>query len=111
MFGSGCTDGEFCMRFPEDDLRKPIIQDNLSDEAILQELVEKIRMEEWFDRTVAAGTSMAHAEYQNGEGDLIGSEPTGDEPTAERAEAVDGAVTGAGQDGGGMDPDVEMQGS
>lgn len=111
MFGSGCTDGEFCMRFPEDDLRKPIIQDNLSDESILEELVEKSRLEEWFDRTVAAGTSMVHAEYQNGEEEAAGQEASGHEPTAEGVEAVDGALAAAGQDDSGMDQDVEMQGS
>lgn len=95
------------MRFPEDDLRKPIIQDNLSDESILQELVEKSRLEEWFDRTVAAGTSIAHAAYQDGEDDPIGHEATGIQPTSERVERAIGALGNAEQ----HDGDVEMQGS
>jgi nuclear pore complex protein Nup133 len=110
MFGSGCTDGEFCMRFPEEDLRKPIIQDNLSDESILQELVEQNRLEEWFDRTVAAGTSLARAEYQDGEDDLIAQEPTGTEPISEGVEPVAGSLGTAERHARDRDVDVEMQG-
>ncbi|KAJ4357683.1 uncharacterized protein N0V89_002259 [Didymosphaeria variabile] len=111
MFGSGCTDGEFCLRFPEEDLRRPIIQDNLSDENILDELIEKHRLEEWFDRTVAAGTSLAHAEHEYGERDPILQEPTGAEPISEGVEPVVGALGTAEQREQDVDRDVEMQGS
>lgn len=108
MMGSGCTDGEFCLRFPEEDLRKPIIQDNLSDESILQELLEKHRLEDWFERTVKAGTSLAQAERHG----AIEQDATEEQQPAEQhLEPAAGTVDAGAERHREVDQDVEMQGS
>jgi nuclear pore complex protein Nup133 len=67
-------------------------------------------LEEWFDRTVAAGTSLARAEYQDGEDDLIAQEPTGTEPISEGVEPVAGSLGTAERHARDRDVDVEMHG-
>jgi nuclear pore complex protein Nup133 len=54
MLGTGCTDGELCIRFASEDLRQPIMRDNALDEAIFKKHVEKHRLEQWLKATVVA---------------------------------------------------------
>jgi nuclear pore complex protein Nup133 len=49
LFGAGCTDSELSERFSSEDLRKPIIKDNVADDVILRDLAEKHRLAPWFD--------------------------------------------------------------
>jgi nuclear pore complex protein Nup133 len=55
LVGSGGTHGEFAVRFPLEDLREPIIKDNLLDDDILQEHIRNNRLEQWFEAALRAG--------------------------------------------------------
>lgn len=55
LLGAGGTHGELCVRFGSEDLREPIIRDNLLDDDILREHVEKNRLVDWFKATFQAG--------------------------------------------------------
>lgn len=55
LLGAGGTHGELCVRFGSEDLREPIIRDNLLDDDILREHMEKHRLEEWFVEACKAG--------------------------------------------------------
>jgi nuclear pore complex protein Nup133 len=48
VLGAGGTHGELCVRFASEDIREPIIKDNLLDDDVLREHIEKNRFEEWF---------------------------------------------------------------
>jgi nuclear pore complex protein Nup133 len=48
MLGAGGTHGELCVRFSSEDIREPIIKDNLLDDDLINEHVEKNRFVEWF---------------------------------------------------------------
>lgn len=52
--GKGCTDGELCIRFPSEDLRKPIMRENALDEARFTQYVQEYRLEKWFAACVRA---------------------------------------------------------
>lgn len=126
MYGAGCTDGEFAVRFAEEDLRRPLIQDNLSDELVLKDLVDNHRLEEWFDAAMAAGSLLAiendeHREARrrraanasNVGGGFV--RPNG-QPASEAVEpiaaSVEPAVGGLEQvERQVVDEDVDMQGS
>ena len=55
MFGGGCTDGEYAVRFSQEDLRQPIIADNIQDELMIKDIVDNHRLEDWLDACMAAG--------------------------------------------------------
>lgn len=56
VLGSGATHGELCVRFASEDIREPIIKDNLLDDDVLRELIAKHRLEEWYKAALNAGT-------------------------------------------------------
>ncbi|XP_014554147.1 hypothetical protein COCVIDRAFT_105768 [Bipolaris victoriae FI3] len=58
LLGAGDTHGELCVRFAAEDLREPIIRDNLLDDDILQEHLEKNRLSDWFKEAWKAGRAM-----------------------------------------------------
>jgi nuclear pore complex protein Nup133 len=62
VIGSGATHGELCVRFASEDLREPIIRDNLLDDDILREHIEKNRLEEWYLAASQAGNRAYEAE-------------------------------------------------
>ncbi|KAL6707927.1 hypothetical protein ACN47E_003601 [Coniothyrium glycines] len=62
LIGSGGTHGEFAVRFPLEDLREPIIKDNLLDDNILQEHIRKNRLGQWFSAACKAGKKDFDAE-------------------------------------------------
>lgn len=45
--GAGCTAGELQSRFPGEELRDPIMHDNLIQDRQLQELIEKCNADRW----------------------------------------------------------------
>ncbi|KAF1975891.1 hypothetical protein BU23DRAFT_55465 [Bimuria novae-zelandiae CBS 107.79] len=114
MFGSGCTDGEYAVRFPEEDLRLPMIQDNLSDEAMVKDLVDNHHLEDWFDAAMLAGSALAQNEHENPapKPQQARWEPIVEDadvhmypnPASEHVEPTAGAFEQ-------VDEDVEMQGS
>ncbi|KAF2737343.1 hypothetical protein EJ04DRAFT_521319 [Polyplosphaeria fusca] len=53
LFGAGCTEAELSVRFGSEDLRKPIISDNLADDETLREFAERYRLGEWFEAAMA----------------------------------------------------------
>lgn len=55
MFGGGCTDGEYAVRFSQEDLRQPIIADNIQDELMVKDIVDNHRLEDWLDACMSAG--------------------------------------------------------
>jgi nuclear pore complex protein Nup133 len=55
LLGAGGTHGELCVRFGSEDLREPIIRDNLLDDDILREHIEKNRLLDWFAAALQAG--------------------------------------------------------
>jgi nuclear pore complex protein Nup133 len=44
-----------CVRFASEDLRDPIIKDNILDDVVLQEHIEKNRLNEWYPAAGRAG--------------------------------------------------------
>lgn len=67
MYGAGCTDGELCLRFSSEDLRKPIIHENALDESILKDLIEKHRLKDWFAQACRAGRKAYEEEKDGGQ--------------------------------------------
>ncbi|KAF2013706.1 hypothetical protein BU24DRAFT_351157 [Aaosphaeria arxii CBS 175.79] len=61
LVGAGCTNGELCVRFASEDLRNPIIADNLADDQILQTNIEKYRLNEWFSNVCNVAQQVHHA--------------------------------------------------
>ncbi|KAH7389527.1 Non-repetitive/WGA-negative nucleoporin C-terminal-domain-containing protein [Phaeosphaeria sp. MPI-PUGE-AT-0046c] len=55
IVGGGTTHGELCVRFASEDLREPIIHDNLLDDDILSEYFQKHRFDEWYVAASQAG--------------------------------------------------------
>lgn len=115
LLGAGCTNGELCVRFASEDLRNPIIADNLSDDEILQTNIEKHRLDEWFVATLKAAKKYFEAEQRgqpiNGvmpESDVSVSVEgiEDDEPEAGPISVVAGAVEGNNERD---TEDVEMQ--
>ncbi|KAF2198532.1 hypothetical protein GQ43DRAFT_154756 [Delitschia confertaspora ATCC 74209] len=62
VLGAGCTHEEYAKRFNHEDLRNPIIQDNLSDDGLLQENIEHHRLDMWV--TATKQLTQAHARHQ-----------------------------------------------
>jgi nuclear pore complex protein Nup133 len=105
LIGAGGTHGELCVRFPDEEIRGPIIQDNLLDDEILQENLEKNRLDEWFKAACRAGKA-AYLREKNEDADAQAE--SGDEeevsPEAEASAAEGDTVNGLDQG-----QDVEMQ--
>jgi nuclear pore complex protein Nup133 len=71
LVGAGGTHGELCVRFPLEDLREPIIKDNLLDDEILQENIDKNRLDQWSGDEEAVRRAEAEAEASGVEGDAV----------------------------------------
>ena len=119
MYGNGCTDGELCIRFPSEDLRKPIMRDNALDQAIVKEDVNKNQLAKWFEAACRAG-QRAHqmeSQPQSEEAPVEAEEPTivpGIEPVELITESIEPPASEAfeGDDEQSVaDQDVEMQDS
>ncbi|KAI1510749.1 Non-repetitive/WGA-negative nucleoporin C-terminal [Pyrenophora tritici-repentis] len=54
LLGAGGTHGELCVRFAAEDLREPIIKDNLLDDDTLREHLDKNRLVHWFSAAYQA---------------------------------------------------------
>ncbi|KAH7125414.1 Non-repetitive/WGA-negative nucleoporin C-terminal-domain-containing protein [Dendryphion nanum] len=63
LLGAGCTDGELCVRFGSEDLRRPIIHDNVMDDDVLKANVEKHNLNEWFVNACTAAQDAHNAMY------------------------------------------------
>jgi len=89
MYGAGCTDGELCLRFPEEDLRRPIIEENLLDESLVKERVSKYRVEDWFKAALLAGRyAFEHEDDEEGEGDDVEGVEEGTEQISQSVEGM-----------------------
>jgi nuclear pore complex protein Nup133 len=64
LLGAGATHGELCVRFSSEDLREPIIRDNVLDDTVLREHIEKNRLEEWFKQVCQAGSKVYLAKFR-----------------------------------------------
>jgi nuclear pore complex protein Nup133 len=99
LVGAGGTHGELCVRFASEDLREPIIKDNLLDDEVLQEQLEKNKLDEWFKRALKAGKRAYDAEKAQQEvaGDAEGEslEIGDDVAEGETGEAADVAMEGS----------------
>jgi len=107
LVGAGGTHGELCVRFPLEDLREPIIKDNVLDDEILQENLEKNRLDQWFKAACRAGKNAYMRENRaTRQGSPVQIESGGEEegPGADDSAAAAGAVNGVDQE-----QDIEMQ--
>ncbi|KAF2467017.1 uncharacterized protein BDR25DRAFT_317245 [Lindgomyces ingoldianus] len=111
--GAGCTNGELCIRFGSEDLRNPIINDNLADDEILQANIEKDRLDEWFEATVEAAKEILEAEKQ--ETAVMESEEDDSSVEAEELDPeslvaeMSASEAFEGDDERSVDQDVEME--
>ncbi|KAH9881320.1 hypothetical protein IAQ61_000043 [Plenodomus lingam] len=55
LLGAGATHGELCVRFANEDIRNPIIKDNLLDDDLMREHLDKHRLAQWFTAACRAG--------------------------------------------------------
>ena len=108
LIGAGGTHGELCVRFPLEDLREPIIKDNLLDDEILQENLEKNRLDEWFKAACRAGKNAYMAEKRVARRGSA-QEESGVEGLGPEADTS--AIEGDTANGTDQDQDVEMQDS
>jgi nuclear pore complex protein Nup133 len=88
-----------------EDLREPIIKDNLLDDEILQENIDKNRLDQWFKAACRAGKNAYMREKRRGSAQV---EP-GDEEAVRRAEAEASGVEGDAVNGVDESKDVQMQ--
>jgi nuclear pore complex protein Nup133 len=125
VLGAGGTHGELCVRFSSEDIREPIIKDNLLDDDILREHFEKNRLDEWFIAACRTGKKAYEAEKRQQmtasqeQADTVGTDedsvqPQGDEETTgEDADIVEEAGSdtfeGDVESVADQDHDVEMQ--
>ena len=89
------------MRFPLEDLREPIIKDNLLDDEILRENLEKNRLDQWFKAACRAGKNAYMAEKRELQRGSSAREESVDKektPEAEASDVEDDAGNGASQD-------------
>jgi len=97
------------VRFPLEDLREPIIKDNLLDDEILQENIDKNRLDQWFKAACRAGKNAYMREKRRGSAQA----GSGDEEAMHRAEAEAEAeasgVEGDAVNGVDESKDVQMQ--
>lgn len=93
------------MRFPDEEIRGPIIQDNLLDDEILQENLDKNRLDEWFKAACRAGKA-AYLREKNGDDNAQAESGDEEEPVPEaEASTVEGDTVNGVDQG----QDVEMQ--
>ncbi|KAH8730106.1 Non-repetitive/WGA-negative nucleoporin C-terminal-domain-containing protein [Phaeosphaeriaceae sp. PMI808] len=125
LLGAGGTHGELCVRFASEDLREPIIRDNLLDDDILREYIEKNRLEEWFRAAIEAGRkavdeerreemqALQHQAYLTELEDGSVQADADDEATGATVEVVEapGSDTFEGDIESVADQDAEMQDS
>lgn len=114
MYGAGCTDGELCTRFASEDLRQPIIRENLLDEAMIKGLVEKHRLEEWLESACKAGSMLYRAERRrerSADDDSVVEDVKSDAQPIADVEPTNGGKLDEGEAPSAVDQDVEMQGS
>ncbi|KAF2178114.1 hypothetical protein K469DRAFT_804028 [Zopfia rhizophila CBS 207.26] len=112
VLGAGCTNEELSGRFKSEDLRNPIISDNLADDEILQTFVEKHRLDEWFDTTAKIAKEYAEpVEQQDGDQMFGSTDSNSDEGEAPPSEATstDAPEAFDGDDEQSVDQDVEME--
>ena len=95
------------MRFPLEDLREPIIKDNLLDDEILRENLEKNRLDQWFKAACRAGKNAYMAEKRELQRDSSAREEPADKEEILKAEGSD-IKDDAGNDAS-QDQVVEMQ--
>ncbi|KAF1839247.1 hypothetical protein BDW02DRAFT_564230 [Decorospora gaudefroyi] len=118
LLGAGGTHGELCVRFAAEDLREPIIKDNLLDDDILREHITKHRLTEWFVQAFNVSKTM----YYQGTGQQgkpqtapgapqITSNGGPPEMDAEMAQESAGSETFDGDEESGNEQDIEMQDS
>ncbi|KAJ4365291.1 hypothetical protein N0V83_008910 [Neocucurbitaria cava] len=121
LLGAGGTHGELCVRFSSEDLRDPIIKDNLLDDDILREHLQKNRLHEWFKAACRAG-KISYEESLRKEKQRASAAVEAEGSTNSDTEAaveVDAAPEPAGSDTfegdvesiADQDQDVEMQDS
>ncbi|KAI4714868.1 hypothetical protein J4E89_000551 [Alternaria sp. Ai002NY15] len=116
LLGAGGTHGELCVRFAAEDLRNPIIKDNLLDDDILREQVSKNRLTDWFKAAWNTGKTMYARELA-----LQGKVPPQSMPSApqmaeeevedEAEQDAAGSETFDGDDESAQQEDVVMQDS
>lgn len=93
------------MRFPNEEVRGPIIQDNLLDDEILQENLEKNRLDQWFKAACRAGKAAYVREKSE---DANAQAESGGEEVEVGPEAESSAAEGATINGVDQDKDLEM---
>ncbi|KAF2002680.1 hypothetical protein P154DRAFT_134570 [Amniculicola lignicola CBS 123094] len=54
LLGAGCKNSELCTRFGSEDLRRPIIADNLTDDEVFRKYITKHRLDAWIHAAVDA---------------------------------------------------------
>ncbi|USP76479.1 hypothetical protein yc1106_03753 [Curvularia clavata] len=117
LLGAGGTHGELCVRFAAEDLREPIIRDNLLDDDILQEHLEKNRLSDWFKEAWKVGRAMyeqelaleGKAQTMAPAGPVTGNgAPVEGETEAEEQVAESDTFDGDDESGVGQEQDVEM---
>jgi len=94
------------VRFPTEDIREPIIKDNLLDDEILQENLDKNRLDQWFKAACRAGKNAYMAE-KKGLRRGSSAQAESDEDMVPDAEAS--AIEREAGNGVDQDQDVEMQ--
>lgn len=127
VLGAGCTNEELSKRFPSEDLRSPIINDNLGDDEILQLSIEQYRLDQWFEETVRVAQRLAKAENEAEGGAAVATisasesqlaiedqaeeeaESGGEEMAPSETTNADGPEGFDGDDEESMDQDVEME--
>jgi nuclear pore complex protein Nup133 len=92
-----------------EDLREPIIKDNLLDDEILQENLDKNRLDQWFKAACRAGKSAYMQEKRRGSSAQVES---GDEEAVRKAAEAEAEASGVESDtvnGVDQSKDVQMQ--
>ncbi|KAF2035417.1 hypothetical protein EK21DRAFT_54001 [Setomelanomma holmii] len=102
LIGAGGTHGELCVRFSSEDLREPIIKENLLDDDILREHIEKNRLTEWYQAALKAGKEAYSAERrqqaQAAQQRYHAIEGAHDEPRAQDPNGTIGGAAAAGEE-------------
>ncbi|KAH6639371.1 Non-repetitive/WGA-negative nucleoporin C-terminal-domain-containing protein [Boeremia exigua] len=114
LVGAGGTHGELCVRFPFEDLREPIIKDNLLDDEILQENLDKNRLDPWFKAACRAGKLACAKEKEDmRQGSAAKAGRVDEEALDEAFHEDEPSILDGGDivNGADQDQDQEMQGS
>lgn len=116
---AGCSTNELASRFPSEDLRNPIIQDNIADDELLQDYLTKCRLEHWY-KSCKEGSKNSldrHAEEAQRDRELIravdsvesASGSLQDDGLASETTNTDAPDGFDGDDEESVDVDVEME--